>query len=158
MNYRDFTFSKQDYIITHRRETFTRTTSGKSWKKTPDEIKTDVITPQHYENYITSIPFFNGFFGGTCRAEHNYTAAGYLPDRMVTTSPDHTIKHKDFFSFTSFPMYYARRDAGYRENDVLDNIGYFEFTQDGEHKLFTFYHTDGEHSATYDAKYYKWVG
>lgn len=156
MNYRNFIFTDQNYIIEHRHEVYNRTDSGKSWRKQPKEIQTEIIKPEHYTNYITSIPFFNNL--GTCRATHNYTAAGYLPSIITSISPDHSIKHIDTFKFVSFPMYYARRDAGYRENDILDNIGYYEFEINGDHRLFTFYHTDGEHSATYDVKYYKWVG
>ncbi len=99
MNYRSFTFTNNSYIITHTREKYTRTASGKSWKKTPDETTTETITAQQYENWVTSIPFFNGFCGGTCRAQHSYTMAGYLPTHITTTSPGKDIQYKDFFAF-----------------------------------------------------------
>jgi hypothetical protein len=99
MNYKNFTFTDNSYTITHIREKYTRTGNGKSWKKAPDDVKTETITAQQYENWITSIPFFNGFCGGKCRADLGYTKAGYIPVKIITTSPDAAIKYNDYFNF-----------------------------------------------------------
>lgn len=152
---RKFNFSNPDYLITHRKEVYTRTASGKSWKKNPEEVTTEIIPAEYYTNYITSVPFFNSL--GSCRASYGYTEAGYIPTSTVNISPDRTEKHVDIFRFTYFPMRSARRDAGFRENDILDNIGSYEKYKDGDHVLFKFIHKDGEHAAVYDVTYYKWV-
>lgn len=154
-NLRNFNFSNPDYLITHTKEVYTRTASGKSWKKKPDEVTTEIITAQCYTNYITSVPFFNNL--GYCRAAYNYTEAGYIPVSTTNISPDGMEKHIDKFSFTYFPMRNARRDAGFRENDVLDHLSKYERYKDGDHNCFKFYHEDGEHAAIYDTTYYKWV-
>lgn len=152
---RKFVFSNPDYIITHTKEVYTRTSSGRSWKKKPDKVKTEIIPAAYYTNYITSVPFFNNL--GYCRASYNYTSAGYLPVSTTNISPDKTEKHLDRFSFMPFPMRYAKRDGGFRENDILENLSHYEHYMDGEHELFKFYHKDGEHAAVYDKTYYKWV-
>ncbi len=159
MNYRNFSFTNENYLIFRKRETYHRTSSGKSWKSTPTETEGKVfMTPEHYTNFVTSIPFFNGFGGGTCRASHSYTSAGYLPTRITTTSPGGDIKYVDYFAFTWFPMYEAKRSAGFRELDCIEHCETVERCQDGEHELFTFIHWDGEHCATYDVTFKKWVG
>ena len=95
--YRQFNFTNDRFIITHTRKHYERTATGKSWKATPTEEKTERVTAQHYTNYVTSIPFFNNL--GTCRAVHNYTAAGYLPVTITSISPDKNEKYIDSFSF-----------------------------------------------------------
>lgn len=97
MNYRNFIFSDNGYIITHTRKTYHRTTSGKCWKSTPSKEYSEIIKPEYYTNYVTSIPFFNNL--GTCRAQHSYTIVGYLPTVITSISPDHNIKHVDSFNF-----------------------------------------------------------
>jgi hypothetical protein len=155
--YENFVFSNPNYLIEHTRKTFTRTDSGKSWHTKPGSVKTELIKNEHYTNFVKSVPFFNGFCGGTCRGKETYTVAGYLVTTITSVSPDGSIKHIDTFNFTSFPMYYAYRDAGYREKFVLDNLSHYKKENISGRKIFTFYHDDGEHSAAYDATNYKWV-
>lgn len=95
--YRNFSFTSTAFIITHTRKTFARTASGKSWKSKPEKEYSETVKPEYYTNYVTSIPFFNNL--GTCRAQHRYTAAGYLPVVITSVSPDRTIKHIDSFNF-----------------------------------------------------------
>jgi hypothetical protein len=159
MNYKNFSFTNENYLIFRERETYHRTESGKSWKSKPTETESPVFnTPEQYTNFITSIPFFNGFFGGTCRAEHGYTGAGYLPRKVITISPGHDIKYVDRFSFVSFPMYDAKRLAGFREKDCIEHCNTVDICEDGAHKLVTFIHWTGEHAATFDVTFRKWVG
>jgi hypothetical protein len=97
MNYNKFNFTDSRVTITHVKNIYSRTASGKSWKKAPDETSCETVNAAFYTNYITSIPFFNNF--GTCRAQHSYTPAGYLPTVITSISPDKNIKHVDSFIF-----------------------------------------------------------
>lgn len=99
MKYQYFTFENKLFKITHTRETFKRTKTGRNWKSKPTEETRETVPPEFYENFVRSIPFFNGFMGGTCRAEHNYTGAGYIPTKITTISPDRAEKHIDYFTF-----------------------------------------------------------
>lgn len=85
--------------ITKTVETYHLTASGKSWKKNPDNVNTETVNEQHYRNYVDSVSFFNGFGGGTCRAERGYTYAGYIPVRITTISPDRQTKLVARFKF-----------------------------------------------------------
>ena len=86
-------------IITRTIETYHLTDSGKSWKKIPDNVNTETIDERQYRNYVDSVSFFNGFGGGTCRAERGYTFAGYIPVRVTTISPDRRTKLVARFKF-----------------------------------------------------------
>jgi len=87
-------------IITCTLEHYSRTASGKSWKKVPDSSETEVIPDKHYNNYISSIGFFNTFGNGaSCRAEEGYTFAGYIPIRVTTISPGRDKKIVAKFRF-----------------------------------------------------------
>ena len=99
MNYNKFNFSDSSVTITHIKKEYSRTDSGKNWKSTPDTINNEIVNNEFYNNYVKSIPFFNGFMGGSCRAAHSYTAAGYLPTVITTISPDKKQKIIDTFSF-----------------------------------------------------------
>lgn len=99
MDYRKFSFTNNNVTIHHTKEIYHKSASGRSWKRKPDETTRETITAQNYTNYVTSIPFFNGFFGGTCRAEMGYTPAGYIPVKITTISPDRAEKHYDYFTF-----------------------------------------------------------
>ena len=99
-NYSKFSISGEGYIITKKEATYTRTASGKGWKSKPDSIETKIVDGRHYSNYIQSIPFFNNWGdGASCRAEHEYTFAGYLPVHVVTVSPYQEIKKDVWFTF-----------------------------------------------------------
>ena len=160
MKYENFRFSDAGFIILHKRYTFKRPEGRKTWPSKPAETsEEEFFTARQYENFVTSIPFFNRFGGrASCRASWSYTVAGYLPAEISTISPDATIKHVDKFHFVSFPLFAARDKAGFRENDVLDHCDRVKLYKDGEHVICTFYHWDGEHSAEFDATTRRWVG
>ena len=88
------------YKITQTTETFTLTASGKSWRSKPDTVETEEITMENYRNYINSVPFFNGFCGGTCRAYYSHTFLGYTPTRVTTISPGREVKKVANFRFS----------------------------------------------------------
>lgn len=155
MNYRNFNFNDTNYIITHTRQTYHRTTSGKGWKSKPTKEYNEIVTNEFYNNFVISIPFFNNL--GTCRAKHHYTEAGYLPTIITSISPYNEIKHIDTFSFEYVPMYKMRSEAGWRENDVIDNVKSYNIYKDGEHKLIELLHKDNEHTAVFDLTFGKWV-
>ena len=60
-DYRNFEYTNDNYLIFRTIETFSRTTSGKSWKNKPDKVENEIIKPEHYTNYVTTIPFFNNW-------------------------------------------------------------------------------------------------
>ncbi len=99
MDYRNFTFTSKYFIITHTRSVYTRTANGKKWSNAPVSVNQETITAEFYQNFIQSIPFFNGFFGGSCRADLEYTPAGYIPAKITTINPDATKKYTDTFTF-----------------------------------------------------------
>lgn len=80
--------------ITMTRKTFTRTESGKSWKSKPESVKTATITETEYNNRAgrETIKFWNGFLGGTCRAEYGYSYIGYTPLRITLVNPSRAEK------------------------------------------------------------------
>ena len=91
------------YTIIHKREVYSRTASGKSWKKYPDSVTTEEVERTFYNNFVDSVRFFNNFgFGASCRAFRSYTIAGYIPTRIVTISPGRSEKHVDEFRFEYF--------------------------------------------------------
>lgn len=99
MNYCNFEFSNCSFTIEHTRETFVKY-DRKCWPKKPESVTFNVSSPEAYTSYVTSIPFYNAFIGGyRRRAYWSYTQAGYLPTRIVTTSPDGNTKHVDYFDF-----------------------------------------------------------
>jgi hypothetical protein len=73
------------------KETYSKTESGKSWKRKPDEIETKKVTAEFYYNSCDSIPFFKNI-GGSEKAYFEYTMAGYLVTNIVSVSPDFTTK------------------------------------------------------------------
>ena len=99
-NYSKFTFSDSRFDITITKKTFSLTDSGRYWENIPDTIESEKVSSDFYQNYITSIPFFNNYGGrSSCRAYRNYTAAGYIPTKVVTVSFDGQKKIVAEFSF-----------------------------------------------------------
>lgn len=47
--------------------------------------------------------------------------------------------------------------AGWYEMNVLMHAKKCEVYMDGFHRLWKFYHEDGEHTATYDQTFKKWI-
>ena len=102
LNYRNFKFTDNSFVITFTKKTFSRTASGRYWKAAPDTIESEIFTAENYTNYISSIPFFNNFGGrASCRAYKGYTFAGYIPVKVTTISPDGLKKIEGFFTFTN---------------------------------------------------------
>lgn len=100
MKYKFFSIpSYSDIKITRIHSIFERTESGKSWKAKPRETTANEITTEEYTNYVRSVDFMNGFFGGTCRAEKNYTYCGYIPVKITLVNPSRTEKHVEYFKF-----------------------------------------------------------
>ena len=101
-NYNKFQFNSDEYIITKTVTKYKRTDSGKCWKSRPESVETEIVSAEHYENYVQSIPFFNDYgHGAYCRATHSYTAAGYLPTKIVSVSPFEEVKIVAEFRFDS---------------------------------------------------------
>ena len=63
----------------------------KNFPKNPVEISEEEITTKEYDNIFSSINFFKSL-GGSERIYKNYTVAGYIPTKLVSTSPDKEIK------------------------------------------------------------------
>ncbi len=80
----------------HVRETYTATAGG-NFRKKPDTVKTEIVDGGFYNNFVQSIPWFNNrYLGESCRAAWNYTRAGYIPDRIVTSKKGYK-KYVDTF-------------------------------------------------------------
>lgn len=89
----------ENATIIMTKSVYSRTESGKSWKKNPDEKTTEKISAEVYENIISSHSFFAHF--GTERIEENYTFAGYIPVQVTSINPDSTAKHVRRFLIVS---------------------------------------------------------
>lgn len=77
-------------------ETYTATAGG-NFRKKPDETTTEIVTSDFYIKFVQSVPWFNNpYFGETCRVAWNYTPAGYIPTRIVTSKKGH-MKYVDTF-------------------------------------------------------------
>ena len=88
-----------NWTIKHTHCEFARTDSGKSWKAKPIVKYAETVTTEYYNNFVDSIPFFNGFMGGTCRGYRTYTKAGYLVNSVTTINPSRDTKYVDTFEF-----------------------------------------------------------
>lgn len=156
-NYRNFTYTNENYLIFRTIETYSRTTSGKSWKSKPDDVESEIVPPKYYENYITAIPFFNNFGDGAyCRAAWSYNAPGYLPTTVTSVSPFKQTKKIACFWF--FRKETLLLNAGWREKEIVENAKRFSVEYIDGHKLITFY-TDSNgvtSSGTFDAKTNEW--
>lgn len=108
-----------DWIVLHEHHEYSRTTSGKSWKRKADAVKRDILTADEYSNFVNSVAFFNKWGdGASCRASKSYTVAGYLPNRIVTVSPYKMTRCYDWFWFVSPRDLF--RNAGTRERGIVE--------------------------------------
>lgn len=75
------------------KSTYNRTASGKSWKSKPDKIQRLKVPWEQYldMNSTRTCRFFRNL-GGYEKVERSYTSSGYLPIRLISISPDRTIK------------------------------------------------------------------
>lgn len=79
---------------------YSRTDSGKSWRRNPDTVTRESVSVDFYNNFIESIDWFNSWGDGAyCRGHRNYTIAGYIPTEVVTVSPHRATKQVDTFTF-----------------------------------------------------------
>lgn len=142
-NWRAFNFTNPDFMILTTIETYNTTASGKSWQKKPIETEYRIFKPEQYTNYITAIPFFNNFdHGAYCKGYYNYTAAGYLPDKVVTVSPFKSVKKVARFDFIFIP--HLLKAAGWRESEIVKNAKTFKIKYyDGSTLLYLYTLTDG---------------
>lgn len=123
--YLDFSFTNENYLIFRTIETYSRTASGASWKSKPDSVENEIVSPEYYTNYITSIPFFNNFGdGASCRAAWSYNMPGYLPTRITSVSPFRETKKVAVFWFMKKSTLLL--NAGYRETEIVENAKRFE--------------------------------
>lgn len=164
-NWRDFTFNDNRWLILKRKEVYYPTDSGKSFHRKPDEVKCEVVEPKHYENFVTSIPWFNNWnHGAYCRGVRNYTGAGYLPTTITTVAPYRTEKNIVTFRFIN------KRDleekAGWREKEVMRKAKEYESEKYVPTNVcyaiaerITFITEDDgvTHSATWDKHLERWV-
>ena len=70
-----------------------RTESGKNWKSNPTEIEITTINQEEYDNIFNkkTQAFFKVIVGYE-KASKSYTNAGYIVTRLISISPDKTIK------------------------------------------------------------------
>ena len=158
--YDEFSYTNNGYLILRSIETYSRTSSGKSWKSKPDEIEKEIISPEHYTNYITSVPFFNNWgHGACCRAAFSYNAPGYLPTTVTTVSPFQQTKKVAHFSFIS--KHTMLLNAGYREKDIIERAETYTREHNNGRELIEFIteydNTGHADSATYETHSNKWV-
>lgn len=163
-DWRNFSFKDNGVVVLMRKETYSRTESGKGWRKNPDEVENIVFDAERYENYVTAIPFFNNFgYGAYCRASCGYTFAGYIPVSITTVSPNREkkiIAHFDFIKKGDM-----EDKAGWREKEVLRNAVQYEretyipVNGYGIGSRITFITDDCgvTHSATWDTNLRRWV-
>lgn len=159
-NYEEFSYTNSNFLILKTKEVFYRTESGKSWKKHPETVERKVVTPEHYTNYITSIPFFNNFLGcgGTSRAQWRYTMPGYLPVIVSTTSPGGDEKQVVYFEFVDKCKLLL--NAGYREKHIVENATYFGIEYVDGVKMIHFYTDEDGDTSTglFDTRRNIWRG
>ena len=135
MKWYNFKFDNDKYLILCTIERYNSTDSKKSWKRKPYEVEKLVYSPKEYTNYITSIPFWNGFCGGTCRGYENTTVAGYLPTRVVTISPYRDTKIITTFRF--IPKWHLLNNAGWRETEIVNKATTFDYDNNKYLNLYT---------------------
>jgi hypothetical protein len=81
----------EGYKIVLTKEEY-RKEGRKNFPKNPLEITVEEITREEYEKIFSSVNFFIETFGGTERIYKSYTLAGYIPTKLVSTSPNKEIK------------------------------------------------------------------
>lgn len=155
MNHRKFYFREENYVILATIKTFIRTKSGKSWKSKPESIEKKVFSAKNYENYVTSVPFFNNYgFGAYCRCYCYYTEAGYIPAEIITVSPFR--KKKEIITFRFISKSILLDSAGWREKEIVENAKRFDVEIHNGSQMIHFY-TEGVLSkGTFDTKTSTW--
>lgn len=78
------------FEIKEVKETYYKKAGNKGFSKKPDTIEENIISEEDYNNIINSHEFFKSF--GSERMYKSYTYIGYIPTRIVSTSPDRQTK------------------------------------------------------------------
>lgn len=81
----------EGYKLTLTKETYKKE-GRKNFPKNPIERETEEITTEEYEKIFSSTNFFVEILEGTERVYKSYTIAGYIPTRLVSTSPNKETK------------------------------------------------------------------
>lgn len=155
-NWREFRYTDNGFLILREIATYAPTMRG--WQKKPYLVEREIVSPEYYENYITSIPFFNNWGdGASCRGYRNYTFAGYLPTRVVTTSPYRGKRIVATFQFV--PMEQLTENAGWRENEIIANAKWYDIQYSGGRKMLILTtESDGVTAqGIYEIATHKWV-
>ncbi len=131
--YQNFSFCGS-YMVLRTTETFQRTESGKNWRRAPFKVENEVFTPEKYENFVKSIPFFNDWGGcASSRAYWNNTRAGYVPTRITTVSFDGREKQIDYFQFIN--TWDLLKNAGWREREIIEKAYRFNLEKINGHDI-----------------------
>ena len=156
-DYTKFTFGDNSFMILRETRTYSRTTSGRNWRRQADKITREVVPADHYQNYITSIPFFNNWGdGASCRANWTTSQAGYLPWRVVTVSPGADTKIEALFRFIDK----SRMDdaAGAREKDIMREAIKWKINHTDHGDILGLYvNDDDESDGDYNLRTCTWV-
>ena len=78
--------SLEGYKIEMTMEEYIKKEGNKTFSKKPNTVLTEEITIKEYDNIFSAIDFFKGL-GGTETIIKTYTIAGYIPTRLISTSP-----------------------------------------------------------------------
>ena len=78
--------SLKGYKIEMTKEEYIKKEGNKTFSKKPNTVLTKGITIEEYDNIFSAIDFFKGL-GGTENILKTYTIAGYIPTRLISTSP-----------------------------------------------------------------------
>lgn len=78
--------SLEGYKIEMTMEEYVKKEDNKTFSKKPNTTSTEEITIKEYRNIFDAIDFFKGL-GGTETIIKTYTIAGYIPTRLISTSP-----------------------------------------------------------------------
>ena len=85
----------------YAQETITRYELKPGTKTVWQEVETETqeITERYYRNCVDASPFFRRL-GGSEYLERSYTGRGYLVTRIISKSPDRTMKTIRTFKFS----------------------------------------------------------
>ena len=78
--------SLEGYKIEMTMEEYIKKEGNKTFSKKPNTTSTEEITIKEYDNIFSAVSFFKGL-GGTETIIKTYTIAGYIPTRLISTSP-----------------------------------------------------------------------
>jgi hypothetical protein len=156
--YERFTFTDDSFIILKETKIHHKTASGKCWSTIPASEEREIVTPKHYENFVSSVTWFNNYgYGSSCRAKWKYTNAGYLPFKISSISPYQEEKHVVTFEFINKSI--LENAAGYREMEIMKKAVCYERERFDRYNLIRFITNDPDwmYSGTFDLNSRQWV-